>query len=412
MKSKISKTMITAGALVLALCLLLTACGGSGSSGTGEPKGSAGAAPVAVGSGVEDAGAAAGLAPAPEIPGLKLESTMEKEFATEFDVFYYSDGFKVLSVSDGRQYLLVPEGKEAPEGLAENISVLYAPLDHTYLAATSAMALILAIGAEGNITMTGTNASGWHVPEAKELVENGSILYAGKYSEPDYEMLIDQGCTLAIESTMILHSPKVQEMIEKMDIPVFIDRSSYESHPLGRTEWIKLYGAMFGKEEEAKTVFASKSQIIKDMADFPNTEKTVAYFNVKKDGTVQIRSPYDYIATMIDLGGARYAFRDIKVPIGSSSTISISMEEFYATAVNADYLIYNATIADPINSVEDLIALDGLFADYKAVKEGNVWLGGNNMYQATDIVGELILDINNMVTGGPEENMTFLKKVN
>ena len=41
-------------------------------------------------------------------------------------------------------------------------------------------------------------------------------------------------CDLAVESTMILHTPKVQEMIEDLDIPVFVDYSSYESHPLGR----------------------------------------------------------------------------------------------------------------------------------------------------------------------------------
>ena len=60
---------------------------------------------------------------------------------------------------------------------------------------------------------------------------------------------------LAVESTMILHSPKVQEMIEDLDIPVFVDYSSYESHPLGRTEWIKVYGAMLNKEKEAEAIF-------------------------------------------------------------------------------------------------------------------------------------------------------------
>ena len=47
-------------------------------------------------------------------------------------------------------------------------------------------------------------------------------------------MLVDEDCDVAIESTMILHTPKVQEMIENLGIPVFIDRSSYEMHPLGR----------------------------------------------------------------------------------------------------------------------------------------------------------------------------------
>ena len=60
---------------------------------------------------------------------------------------------------------------------------------------------------------------------------------------------------------MILHTPKVQEMIEDLDIPVFIDRSSYETHPLGRTEWIKLYGAMMDKEEEAYSFLTSRQKL-------------------------------------------------------------------------------------------------------------------------------------------------------
>ena len=58
-----------------------------------------------------------------------------------------------------------------------------------------------------------------------------------------------------------------------LDIPVFIDRSSYESQPLGRTEWIKLYGAMLDKEEEAADFFANQASIVENLKDFQNTEK-------------------------------------------------------------------------------------------------------------------------------------------
>ena len=410
MQRKISKPIVLLISLILALSLVLAACGGSDSApsqgSASAPQGSA-----STNTDGDDGGATSGtLKPAPEIAGLTLESTMEKEYATEFDVFYYSDGYKVLSISDGRQYLLVPEGKEVPAETGD-LFILQAPLDHTYLAATSAMALILAIDAGRNVTLTGTNASGWYIPEAADMVNNGQMVYAGKYSEPDYELLIDSECDLAIESTMILHTPKVQEMIEKMDIPVFIDRSSYEVHPLGRTEWIKVYAALYGKEDAAETVFAEKSQIVKDMENFTNTEKTVAVFNIKTDGTAQIRNPQDYIATMVELGGARYAFRDMNTGGDTGSTLNISMEEFYATAVDADYLVYNGTIAEPIKSMDELYALSELFKDFKAVKEGNVWCTGNNMYQATDIVGNFILDINHMVTDGDESQMTFITKV-
>lgn len=103
--------------------------------------------------------------------------------------------------------------------------------------------------------LTGTQASGWYIENAVKAMDDGKIKFAGKYSEPDYEMLVDEDCDLAIESTMILHTPKVQEMIESLDIPVMIDRSSYESHPLGRTEWIKLYAAMLNKGRCSGCIF-------------------------------------------------------------------------------------------------------------------------------------------------------------
>ena len=47
----------------------------------------------------------------------------------------------------------------------------------------------------------------------------------------------------------------------------------------------------------------------------------------------------------------------------------------------------------------------------KAVKEGNVWYTGKNLYQATDTVGELIMDMHLMLTDGDPKEMTFLEKM-
>lgn len=238
------------------------------------------------------------------------------------------------------------------------------------------------------------------------------MIFAGKYSEPDYEMLIDQECDLAIESTMILHTPKVQEMIEDLDIPVFIDRSSYENHPLGRTEWIKLYGAMVDKEEQAVSFFEEQAKVIEELKDFENTEKTVAFFFVSTDGSIVVRRTKDYIPNMIEIAGGRYIFQDLDNEETTSASISMTMEEFYATAADADYLIYNATIDNPIKSIDELLAKNELFQEFKAVQDGNVWCVGKYMYQATDIVGQLITDVNLMLTDGAADQMTFLTKVN
>ena len=347
---------------------------------------------------------------AEEISGLTYESTMDLSFAECFDVYYYNDGYKLLDIHDSARYLVVPEGKEAPDGLDDDIQVLQQPLDTIYMAATSPMALFDAIGSVDSVKLSGLDASGWYIQSAADAINNGDMAFAGKYDEPDYELLVGDDCDLAIESTMILHAPKVQEMIETLGIPVFIDRSSYESQPLGRTEWIKLYGAMMNKEEEANAFFEQQAKIIEKLKDFTNTEKTVAFFYINTSGAPVVRNPKDYISSMIDIAGGRNAFADLQDDSGKTS-VSITMEEFYNTAVDADYLIYNPSIDSTVKSLDDLLGKDSLLADFKAVKEGNVWVTDDSMYQHTDTIGELINDFNLMLTGGSEENMTFLHKL-
>ena len=347
---------------------------------------------------------------APELPGLTFEAETELEYAQCFRLYRYEGGYTLITIENGGDFLVVPEDGQVPGGLDDGITVLRRPLDRIYLAATSAMSLFDAVDALDHIRLTGTRASGWYIDAAVEALNSGAMLFSGKYSEPDYELMISEDCNLAIESTMIYHTPKVKEMIEDLGIPVLVDRSSYEPHPLGRTEWIKLYAVLVDKEDEAAAFFDRQASVIRELENFENTGKTVAFFAVNSDGSVVIRKPSDYIPKMIALAGGRYAFEDF-VTDQAATSISITMEDFYAKAVDADVLIYNASIAAPISTVDELLALNELFADFKGVQEGNVWCTGKSFYQATDIVGQMIRDIHLALTDGDESQMTFLTRV-
>ena len=344
------------------------------------------------------------------LPGLVWQSELPLRYARQFAVDYYEGGYRLLSVGDGGRYLVVPEGGDVPEGLDGDVSVIRQPLKCVYLAATSAMALFDALDALEVIRLSGTRQEGWTIEAAAAAMARGDMLYAGKYSAPDYELLMGMGCDLAIESTMILHAPKAREMLERLGIPVFIERSSYESHPLGRTEWVKLYAALLGREAEAEAFFDAQAEVIDALKDFPNTEKTVAFFYVSSDGSVVVRNVGDYMAGMIELAGGRYIFTDPAQLDSARASVAISMEDFYAAAVDADYLIYNASIDAPLDSVDDLLAKSPLFADFKAVRSGDVWSTDKYLYQATDIAGQLITDLHRMLTG-ETEGMTFMRRL-
>lgn len=343
-----------------------------------------------------------------EISGLTFTGKTELQYANCFSVDNYEDGYSLINIPDSGTFLVVPEDGSVPEDLPDDVTVLQQPLDRIYLAATSAMALFAATDSVDHIRMSGTTAENWYVDEAVKAMKAGDMLYAGKYSEPDYETLIAEDCNLAIESTMIYHTPKVKEMLEDMDIPVLVDRSSYEDHPLGRTEWIKMYAVLTGKQEKAEAFFKEQAKVIEDLQGFEKTDKTVAFFFINSDGSIVVRGSSDYIPKMIKLAGADYIFEHIE---GDGTSVGITMEEFYASAVDADYMIYNGSIDGNIKTIDDLVKQNELFKDFKAVKEGNVWNTGKSFYQATDIVGQMIRDINTMITDGSSEDMTFLQQL-
>ncbi len=358
-----------------------------------------------------DAGEVVDLgARARDIPGLAWQRELPLRYARQFAVDYYDGGCKLLTLADGARYLVVPEGGAIPDGLDGDVRVLRQPLDRVYLAATAAMALFDALNALDAVRFSGTRADGWTVESAADAMRRGDMIYAGKYSEPDYELLLDGGCDLALESTMILHAPKVREMLEALGVPVLVERSSYEAHPLGRTEWVKLYGALLDREEEAEAFFDAQAAAVDALEDFPDAEKTVAFFYVATDGGVVVRGPDDYVAGMIELAGGRYAFDAALAGQGTRASVSVSMEDFYAVAVDADCLIYNGSIDAPLESVTDLLKKSPLFADFRAVKSGDVFTTDRSLYQATDALGDFIVDLNRMLRG-ETEGMRFLKRV-
>ena len=342
---------------------------------------------------------------------LEYEDSMELIYAEKFSVDYYTGGFSLVTVNGSERYLVVPEGKESPGDLAEDITVLYQPLDRIYLVASAVMDMFISMDSLDVIRFTGTKAASWYLEEAREAVETGDILYAGNYSAPDYEQILAEGCDLAIENTMVYHTPEVKDQLEKFGIPVMVDYSSYETEPLGRTEWVKLYGLLAGREEEAAEAFDGQQEAFASIGDAEDTGKTVAFFYITSSGEVNVRKASDYLPKMIELAGGHYVFSDLGAEDDTaSSTVSLQMEEFYAAAREADYLIYNSTIDGELSSVEELFGKSELLENFKAVREGNVYCTTRDLYQSSMELGTMIADIHGMLNG-EEDGLTYLYRL-
>jgi iron complex transport system substrate-binding protein len=342
--------------------------------------------------------------------GLKESGKDELKYAGGFEIERYED-YTLISIDNSGEYLLVPDGKEIPADLPEDLVILKKPLDKTYLVSTSAMDLINTCGALPMIKLSGTRESDWYIDDAKEAMESGNILYAGKYRAPDYELILQSGCNLAIENTMIYHEPQVKEKLKELGIPVLVETSSYEDHPLGRLEWIKLYGELFDKRQEADSYFDKQIQAAQPIMDQDKDfGVTVAFFHVTANGLINVRKNGDYITRMIELSGGDYVPKGAGEGENALSTMNMQMEDFYAESSEADIIIYNSTIGGEISSIDELISKNSLFADFKAVKEGRVYCTERNLFQQITGMAEFMADLND-VFKGVERDYTYLNKL-
>ena len=354
---------------------------------------------------------AAAAATGPEWSALAAIRQVPLKHATQFSLTEYEQGYTLLDIPTSGRFLIVPQGAGLPRGLDDDVVPLYAPLDRMYLAATSSMDFFRALDSVPAVRLSGTDVNGWYIEEAKAALEDGSMIFAGKYSAPDYELIFAEKCDLAIESTMIYHSPEVKEQLEKLGVPVLVERSSYEEDPLGRMEWVKVYGALLGKLPAAEELFDGEVEAVEPLLDQPKTGKTVAFFYITTTGTVNVRKSSDYVPRMIALAGGDYAFPDLSS--GSAlSTVNMTMESFYDGARDADVLIYNSTIDGELFALSELLQKSAFLKDFKAVQTGNVWCTGKNLFQEPMGLGKLILDMHRVLTdeNAPEE-LTYLHKL-
>ena len=341
---------------------------------------------------------------------LRWDGRLELDYAEGYTVDFSPEGYARISI-DQETYLLVPQLGQPPAEIPKDVTVLRQPLENIYLQATAAMDCFRQLDAIDAITMSGTQAEGWYIPEAREAMEAGRMVYAGKYSAPDYELIADRGCDMALESTMIYHTPEVKEQLERLGIPVLVERSSYESHPLGRMEWIKLYGVLTGKLEEAEAYYDAQLERLAPILEQESTGKTVAFFSITSNGSVTVRKAGDYIAKAIDLAGGVYVPQGLAEEENALSTMNIQMETFYNEVRDADVLIYNSAIEADLETIGQLVAKSEALADFKAVQNGDVWCTGKSMFQESQSVGEMILDIHCILAEQGEGPMTYLYRL-
>ena len=357
------------------------------------------------------AGSAAGAAAAPAFRdtdlgcGWEPVGALELGHARTFTVDYFDGGFALICAASDERFLVVPDGASAPDGLAEDIAVITQPADDVYLVSTGMICVLDELGALDAVRVASVTPETSPNEHLTQLIEDGEVVYGGRYRDPDFELVAQAGCTLAIENTQIHRYPEVKQKLEDLGVTVFTEQSSTEDDVLGRLEWMKLMGVIFAREDAASARFDEVAERVEAIAHQEPTGKTVAFFYIDSDGAAVVRRAGDYFAQMIELaGGESLSFGTGDGDASSTTYITVEMEEFFASAKDADVIIYNATVDEGVRSLADLTAKNALISEFAAVATGEVYTCDSNLYQQMTSTDRIIEDLRAALLGASGEN--------
>lgn len=342
---------------------------------------------------------------------LILDHEEELEYAQFFTLTHYKGGYKSFTIIGGQEdyeWLIVPEGKSVPEDLPDHVVVLQQPIDKIRCDSGTA-GIIAAFGGLDHVSSVNTEQENWAIDAVRERMEAGDIVFSGKYKEPDYETITAAGTQLVIETNMLDSNPEVKEKYEELGIPFFVTRNSKEVHPLGHSEWAKVYGAVLGMWEEANAYFEDQIEKVEKVTTDEKLGKTVALVYFSLDGTkVYARRGGDHMATMAELAGGEYIMADFEPEETGVGTIT--NEDFYAMCKDADYLI-NLNMAAKLYTMEELLDYVPVMEDFKAVKEGNVYMACERFSQFMYDNASIITDLNTILKDPSVEETTYFSKM-
>ena len=271
------------------------------------------------------------------------KQTSSKE-ALSSDSIQYAQGFTVqrfdtytmVEVRDPwdstrllQRYLLVDRTKSVPGGLPKG-TIVKVPVKDIVIY-TSVHAAIIDQLHETDKVIGVCEPRYMDTPAIQEGIQAGRIADLGEATSPNIEKMIEIGAELAIASPFQNSS---YGPVEKIGIPIIEGADYMEAFPLGRTEWIRFYGLLFGKEEMADSIFKETEQAYLSLKDLTaNIDNRPTVLSEKKFGSSwYVPSGDSYMAHLIEDAGADYMFKDLP---GAGST-PLAFETVFDKAIHAD----------------------------------------------------------------------------
>ncbi|MEH2313911.1 MAG: ABC transporter substrate-binding protein [Nostoc sp.] len=270
------------------------------------------------------------------------------------------------NVKTGFQYVLVQCGTPTPQGFNQT-QVITVPVNSIVSLSTTHLPHLAKLGVVDKLIGV-SNSKQVNTPDVVERIKAGKVSQIGKNDNVDIEKLLELNPDLVTTYGTGNSQTDSYAKLTEAGLKVAINAEYMEDTPLGRSEWLKFTALFFNKEEQAEKIFneiAYKYKQIAQKAKSAKNRPTVFVgFNFK--GTWYMPGGKSYVAKYLADAGANYLWSNDK----SSGSLPLSFEVVLERAANADYWL---NFSQSWNNLKDLVAEDNRYADFKAVKQGNLY---------------------------------------
>lgn len=386
-------------AAALLLSVLLAACGPSQSSSSTTD-------PASV--------AATEATAAPELSSNLTEGCVE-DFTEGTDYFpekvtfeqssglrvEYEDSYKVLEVDtvageEPLRYVLVQCGAPEPEldGPLSDAQVVTVPVESVITLTTTNLPHFAMLDAADRIVGVGTGAF-VATPEILERIEAGDVPdYAGPEGQADVEAIIGAAPDLLIMDAFGEAIVEEANRYVEAGVPTVLSADFNEQTLLGRAEWLKFTSLFLNGEGTATGHFdeivASYNEVKEAAA--AAEERPSVFANTPFEGTWFMPAGDSFFANAVADANGEYVFDDEE----ETFSLQLDIETVLDRAADADVWLQAGSVN---GTLDDLLAVDERFDEFKAFRKGDVWAndkvvtetGGNAFFETAYTEADVVL---------------------
>lgn len=263
-------------------------------------------------------------------------------------------------------YILVEQGRELPDNLPAG-TLVRTPLRKSLIYSSVHCSLLVELDALDCIGGVCDLQYIYH-PAVRTRCAEGRIVDAGNAMSPDLEKVID------LHPDAVLLSPFENSggygRIEKLGIPIIECADYMETSPLGRAEWMRFFGLLFGRKQQADSLFAEVEKRYASLKALVDTVsvRPIVLSELRNGSAWYTPGGHSTIGRLYADAGAAYVWADDT----RSGSVPLSFETVFDRGRNADFWLfkYNETVDKTLSSLRAEYAP---YAGFRAFQTGRVF---------------------------------------